>query len=46
MNVTEFPAITDDALDVALAALREAGIGFTVVCEGPEATCGDVPAAA
>ncbi|HEX7098837.1 MAG TPA: hypothetical protein VF377_06320 [Acidimicrobiia bacterium] len=43
MNVTQLPT---DPLEMAIAALVEAGIEFTVVCEGPAATCGEVPAAA
>lgn len=44
MNVTQIP--TADPLEMALAALREAGFEFTLVCEGPETACDDVPAAA
>lgn len=40
------PNVAEDPLAMAVTVLQEAGIEFSVVCEGPDTTCAEVPAAA
>lgn len=44
MNITTLPLGSD--LEIALYELQRAGIGYEVVCEGPDPVCPDWTAAA